>query len=151
MANDPAGKSSKSKSPPAATPATDAAGKVAPADAATTSSPLAAGKKKAATGAKVTAKSAAKASAGATPAPAEAPVGSAAGAGDSVGAAATPVASPAAQPVTLAVGQPVLTTTAALQVAGLTKPGIYTFSLTVEDDLGAVSKPATITVTIPER
>jgi PKD repeat protein len=63
----------------------------------------------------------------------------------------TPVKAPVAQPVTLTVGTPVETTNAALQVGGLTKPGIYTFSLTVEDDLGAVSKPVTITVTVPER
>jgi hypothetical protein len=52
--------------------------------------------------------------------------------------------------VTLTVGEPVATTEPDLVIAGFTTPGIYTFSLTVTDDLGGVSEAATLQMNIQD-
>jgi hypothetical protein len=49
--------------------------------------------------------------------------------------------------LSIAVGKPVATTIPTLQVTGLSA-GIYTFSLTVTDDLGVTSSPALLRVTV---
>ena len=50
--------------------------------------------------------------------------------------------------VSLSPGQVVTTNTPVLDVAGFRQPGLYTFSLAVEDDLGVSSKPVTVQVKV---
>jgi len=55
---------------------------------------------------------------------------------------------PAARPVPLEPGKPIMTTSAQLDVAGMTELGTYVFELVVVDDLGVVSQPVSFSVQV---